>query len=238
VRCVLAAGGASAYHPPRSITFKEEPMIIWGSGGKLVELGNAATADCAVCEKERSFRDVLAYRYAHVWYLFSWVTKKEYLRVCETCNRGSQHDTKAFEATLGKSPIPFYRRFGGLVLLGLIAAIVAVGAISASRMSAQDTVLLAQPQVGDLYTVDLDQLVPDAFDGHAYGVMRVAGVDGETITLQVPQSGYSKWSGADTDARGSRAHGDGYYVPGETLDVPLAQLRRFHDGSGLRHVYR
>ncbi len=213
-------------------------MIIWGSGGKLVELGAAGTAECAVCEKERAFRNVLAYRYAHVWYLFSWVTRKEYLTVCETCNRGTQHDTKAFEAKLGKSPIPFYRRFGGLVLLGLIAAIVAFGMIASSRTTARENVLLDRPQVGDLYTVDLERLVPGGFEGHAYGVMRVAAIDGDTVTLQVPHTGYSKWKGADGDARGSRARAAGYYVPDETLSFPIAQLRQFHDGRALQHVYR
>lgn len=213
-------------------------MIIWGSGGKVVELGSAGNAECAVCEKERAFRNVLAYRYAHVWYLFSWVTRKEYLTVCEVCNRGTQHDTKAFEAKLGKSPIPFYRRFGGLVLLGLIATIVVFGMIAASRTSAREDALLDRPQVGDLYTVDLEQLVPGEFDDHAYGVVRVAAVDGDTVTVQVPNAGYSKWQGADSDARGSRAGAAGYYAQEETLSFTIAQLRQFHDGRALQHVYR
>ncbi|MCC4621201.1 hypothetical protein LL965_14285 [Xanthomonas cassavae CFBP 4642] len=75
---------------------------------------------------------MLHYRYAHLWYVFSWVTKKQYLRVCDGCNQAAPLDTKTFEQSRGKPPIPAYRRFGGLVLLGLIAAVVAFGVYSDS----------------------------------------------------------------------------------------------------------
>lgn len=211
-------------------------MIIWGSGGKVVELGSAGTAQCPTCEQPRAFRDVLAYRYAHVWYLFSWVTRKQYMTVCSTCSHGVEHDSKAFEAKLDKSPIPFYRRYGGLVLLGLIALIVILGVVSASRISARDTELLAHPQVGDLYTVDLSAMAPGDFDGHAYGVMRVVAVDGDQVRLQVPQTGYSKWQGADRDTNG-KARSSGYYAD-EVRDFSVARLQQLHAAHDLRHVLR
>lgn len=37
--------------------------IIWGSGGKEVDFGLIESRVCAVCEKERSFKLLLQYRY-------------------------------------------------------------------------------------------------------------------------------------------------------------------------------
>ncbi|MBB5864580.1 hypothetical protein [Xanthomonas sp. 3058] len=212
-------------------------MIIWGSGGDVIPLGAANTANCSQCGQERSFRNVLHYRYAHLWYLFGWVTKKRYLRVCDGCNHTTQLDTKTFEATLGTSPIPAYRRFGGLVLLCLIAALVAFGAYSSAQTSRQDDALLAQPRQGDLYTVDLEAVVPGAFEGHAYGVVKVEQVSGQNVTLAVPAKGYSKWKGAESDARGVTARQPGYYTT-DRVEVPLSKLQQLHTGNDLRHVYR
>ncbi len=112
-------------------------MIIWGSGGDVIALGAADSAHCEQCAQQRSFRHVLHYRYAQLWYLFSWVTKKQYLRVCDGCNHTAL-DTKTFEASRGKPPIPAYRRFGGPVLLGLIAVLVIFGAYRSSQTSERD----------------------------------------------------------------------------------------------------
>ncbi|MFC0154357.1 hypothetical protein ACFFJ4_12220 [Xanthomonas dyei] len=212
-------------------------MIIWGSGGDVIALGAADGAHCDQCAQQRSFRNVLHYRYAHLWYIFSWVTKKQYLRVCDGCNHSTLLDTKTFEASQGKPPIPAYRRFGGLVLLGLIAILVVFGAYSASQTSKQDNALLAQPAAGDLYTVDLQTVVPGAYDGHAYGVVRVQSVSGETITLALPQKGFSKWKGAERDAGGSAAKQPAYYTD-EHIELPLSKLQDLHTRDELRHVYR
>lgn len=217
--------------------FKDERMIIWGSGGDVIALGAANGTHCEHCAQQRSFRDVLHYRYAHVWYLFSWVTKKQYLRVCDGCNHSTQHDTKTFEATLDTSPIPAYRRFGGLVLLGLIVVLVAFGAYSAGQTSKQDDALLAQPRQGDLYTVDLEAMVPGAFDGHAYGVVRVEQVSEQSVTLAIPNTGYNKWKGADRAANGVSARQPAYYTT-DRVEVPLSKLQQLHIEDDLRHVYR
>ncbi|PPV08572.1 hypothetical protein XbrCFBP1976_02145 [Xanthomonas bromi] len=202
-------------------------MIIRGSGGDLIALGAADNAHCDQCAQQRSFRNVLHYRYAHLWYLFGWVTKKRYLRVCDGCNHTTVLETKTFEASRGKPPIPAYRRFGGMVLLGLIAVVAIFGAYSASQTSKRDDVWLAQPAQGDLYTVDLQTLAPGAYGEHAYGVVRVERVSGETVTLALPNKGYDKWKGAERDAGGSNAKQPAYYTD-ERIEMPLARLNTLH----------
>ena len=39
-------------------------MIIWGSGGKSIDLGQTETRRCSTCEKDRTFKVFLNYRYA------------------------------------------------------------------------------------------------------------------------------------------------------------------------------
>jgi len=103
-------------------------MIIWGSGGDAINLGHAAQRHCETCEKEQAFATHLHYRYAHLYYLFCWVTKKQYLLACNVCRNGWVLNAKEVEASLAKHPIPFYRRYGWAVLLGLV--VVAFGAAS------------------------------------------------------------------------------------------------------------
>lgn len=211
-------------------------MLIWGSGGNTLQLGDAGVAHCPACEKERMFKNVLVYRYAHIWYLFNWVTKKAYFKACEICGRGPEQDAKAIEAKLGKSPIPAFRRYGGFVLLGLIALAV-VGGVAASKQStAEENALLDHPQVGDLYTVYVDEIVPDAFDQRTYGVMRVAQIDGDMVSLQVPNIGYDKLKGVFPDLRGD-AKNESYYAPG-TVQLSLDKLKQLHDANSLMDVTR
>ncbi len=212
-------------------------MIVWGSGGDVVQLGAAGQGQCQSCERERNFRNVLAYRYAHVWYLFSWVTQKQYMTVCEACNRGFQHDSKTFEAKLGKSPIPFYRRYGGLALLGLIGIVIVAAIISSQNASRHDEALLSGPKVGDRYSVDLARVVPGAYEGKAYGVVRISAIENGEVTLELPQQGYSQWSAADTDLHSSKSTRADYFVAGVSHAVTLAELKGWHP-SVLHHAER
>ena len=95
-------------------------MIIWGSGGGGADLGVAEHRACPTCEKERPFKVLLQYRYAHLYYL-RWVTKKAYFLACDVCQRGFALDAKAVEAKLEKHPIPFMTRYGWTFLLGIPA---------------------------------------------------------------------------------------------------------------------
>ena len=108
-------------------------MIIWGFGRERVELGPAQARECGHCAHRRPFRHVLRYRFVHIWYLFCWVTEKQYLAVCDICHHAVPQDTQAFEAALPRSPIPFYRRSGWVVLLGLVAVVGAASYLRSRR---------------------------------------------------------------------------------------------------------
>lgn len=213
-------------------------MLIWGSGGKTVELGNETIADCPTCEKPRKFRDVLTYRYAHIWYLFRWVTKRAYHKSCEICGRGNQYDTKAYESQHGKGAVPAFYRFGLWALLGLAAAFIAFVVVVGTQSDKREAELLKQPQVGDLYSVDLQGMAPGAYeDGARYGVMRVTAVEGGKVTLQLPNHGYNKLRGVSGDlSSGETGNGDYFSEDAVTLDT--AELASRHDKNDIYDVKR
>jgi hypothetical protein len=95
--------------------------IIWGSGGNSVDLGAVEHRHCETCERERPFRVILQYRYAHLYWIFSWITEKQYSLLCDICSRGWKLNAADVEKTLPQNPIPFIRRWGWTFLLGLVA---------------------------------------------------------------------------------------------------------------------
>lgn len=97
-------------------------MIIWGSGGQTLDLGEIEKKACATCEKDRPFKLFLNYRWSHLYY-FRWVTKKQYMLLCDVCRRGWELKAKEIEQKLRKSPIPFMTRFGWTIPLGIIGAL-------------------------------------------------------------------------------------------------------------------
>jgi hypothetical protein len=96
-------------------------MIIWGRGGDNKDLGQVGTRQCPICQTERPFKLFLQYRFAHLYYIFGWVTQKKYMIVCDVCRRGRELAAKEVEGKLEKNPIPFMKRYGWTFLVGFIA---------------------------------------------------------------------------------------------------------------------
>ena len=98
-------------------------MIIWGSGGNGADLGLVEHRSCSTCEKERPFKLILRYRYAHLYYL-RWVTKKTYTLACDICHHGWVLNAADVESKLAKNPIPFMTRYGWSFLVGVPVTLV------------------------------------------------------------------------------------------------------------------
>ncbi|RUL75340.1 DUF3149 domain-containing protein [Dyella choica] len=102
-------------------------MIIWGTRGKNAALHVVEHRDCKTCEKNQPFRLMLQYQYSHLYYVFRWVTKKQYFLACDICKRGWTLDAKKVEADFKQKqkphPIPFGDRYGWAALLVIVALI-------------------------------------------------------------------------------------------------------------------
>lgn len=77
----------------------------------------------------------------------------------------------------------------------------------------------------------------EGFDGVTYGIMRVAAVDAQSVTLEIPESGYDRMKGVSRDLRGSEARSPDYYS-GETISVPRSDLAQRHDSGDIYDVTR
>ena len=100
-------------------------MIVWGSKGFSRNLlSGYRVAHCEVCEKDRHYKLALVYKIWGLWWIFNFVTERQYMVVCEICERGWELEADKFEKSIkedgAKSPIPFMHRYGLLVLIGFI----------------------------------------------------------------------------------------------------------------------
>lgn len=95
-------------------------MLIFGSRGTVLDLGDVQTHHCPVCERERPFHIMLRYRVWHVWFIFAVVTKRIYSLSCRVCGHGTQLKAAEVETFIGRSPIPFMHRWGLAVLVAIV----------------------------------------------------------------------------------------------------------------------
>ncbi|MEX2186142.1 MAG: hypothetical protein WD875_05075 [Pirellulales bacterium] len=100
-------------------------MIVWGSGGDVVHIGSIGEQECETCGQHRPFSIVLNYRYFGFYWVFNCVTERKYLAACDVCQHGWKLNPKEFQGELPPAPIPFMRRYGLLVLVGLVAVLIA-----------------------------------------------------------------------------------------------------------------
>ncbi|RIK77578.1 MAG: hypothetical protein DCC68_16995 [Planctomycetota bacterium] len=105
-------------------------MIIFGSGGDNVVVGQLSNQPCEFCGDERPFSVLLNYRYFGFYWVFNCVTERNYWAVCDACQRGMELDEPDLISRLPPAPIPFMRRWGLLVLGIAFAALVLFAALN------------------------------------------------------------------------------------------------------------
>jgi len=111
-------------------------MLIWGSGSGVCIAGEAGMRECPVCGSAQRFDLSVSYGYAHIWYLFSWVTRRKYLCVCSRCHNGLVISRREFQQRVVKDPIPIMRRRGWVFIPIIIGIFVLLGALQERRQAA------------------------------------------------------------------------------------------------------
>jgi hypothetical protein len=218
-------------------------MIVWGSAGKTVDGGDAGSQLCQVCKERRSFRRLISYKMRHIWFLIRWSTSVRRYVVCDVCNNAFDID-EPVGALAGiesgdkpKNPIPIFDRWGWAFAFAGIAFLIILAVISSNAEDKADANLLESPQVGDLYQVDLDKFLGEKQASSAlnYGVVRVSGVSGEKVQIDLPVIAYNRRSGASKDMT-SRARESGYY--NESVETSVAKLRELNASGAIIDVDR
>jgi hypothetical protein len=212
-------------------------MLIWGSKGELADLGHVETKHCETCEKERSFKLMLQYKVSHIWYLFKWVSSKQYLLLCDICHRGAKLEAKSVEPTLAKNPIPFSSRYGWTFLVGFIALLVGFGMFASGQSSTRDAALISAPKAEDLYVVNIARFLKNPESSNMYGVMKVRSVNADSVELAIPGVSYSKVGGATKDASSRKTAAADYYG-NTTISIPISELQTMRSSGQINSVFR
>ena len=215
-------------------------FFAWGSGSENIDLGVVNTYQCDTCEKDRPFKLFLHYRYAHIWYLFSWISEKKYLLLCDVCHRGVEIDSKEVEPKLTRNPIPFQRQYGWTILIALIVIIIAFGLYENQKQQKLDYFYIESPQANDLYVIDFSKLQKELGQSsdYSYGIIRVKVIAGDLIELLPSKIVYSKLSGVDKDISTRKVYNNDYYSEEDPLFFQITDLRRMRDDNVINRVIR
>lgn len=209
-------------------------MLIWGSRTVSNDLGQEEVKACPTCEKERPFHLYAQYRLHHIWYLFKWVTQRQYLRLCEICHRGTEVAAETLAPDVARAGVPLFHRFSWTILPALLAVGIAFGILDDQRRDRRNAELIAAPKVGDYYAADIARLGRSGGDDkYRYGVMKVRSVSADNVEFVLPRVGYSKISGALKELTSPDADkADNYGT--SAVQVPKADLKALLD-SGVMH---
>lgn len=212
-------------------------MFVWGSKGGVADLGPQESRQCPVCERGRSFRLMLQYKVSHVWYVFKWVSEKQYAVVCDVCHRGERLATQAVEAKLGKPRIPKTSSKAWMFVVAVLVGMFVLGSVVGSRKAENTVALLASPQKSDLYVVNIARLQQSPQSPRMYGVLRVRSVDGERVEFDTPAVAYEKVTRATKDLQNG-AHGDPAYFTGAPLVLSRGELADLQKRGDLDSIER
>jgi hypothetical protein len=94
----------------------------WGSD--TLYIGDVEKLDCPVCESVQGYQTVVGYSYFGVMWIFNFVTKKEFFRVCIRCQNAWQVDADSLGELAKNDSIPFMKKYGIFVFIALMALII------------------------------------------------------------------------------------------------------------------
>ncbi|MCG2594441.1 hypothetical protein LZ009_16815 [Ramlibacter sp. XY19] len=212
-------------------------MFIWGAKGVVADLGHQGDRPCPTCEKERPFHLMLQYTARHFWYVFKWVTGKQYASVCAVCQRGQRLDTKTIEAKLPKPPIPFATRGSWMILVGLLAIAAVFGVIDDTSRSSSRETYLATPAKGDRYVVNVAGLMQSPQSKYLYTILRVREVKADGVEFDAATWFYPGASGPNKDMRDGKLDQPGYFSP-TPIVLSRDKIARLHADHAIHSIDR
>lgn len=98
-------------------------MIVWGTRLHAVNLGHTEVHLCPICRQQRRFDVVLVYKRWCLYWLFGFITSRNYRMVCEVCRRGWGLRNDKVEPYLSAAHIPFMHRYGLATLAAVLATV-------------------------------------------------------------------------------------------------------------------
>ncbi len=133
-------------------------LLFYGSGEGKSVMGDLPEQICPSCGNRAARTAVCVWDYVHLWYLFNFITKRRYRTVCKGCGAVAEYDRADARAAGLSDRIPFMKRKGWMVGVGLIAliAFISVRVDAENRQRLQD--MVSAPATGDIYKANLAKI--------------------------------------------------------------------------------
>ena len=205
-------------------------FINWGSRGKLAEVGPAGLRHCAYCDKDSYFTRMVAYTMRHIYGIVRWTTDRTPYLICGNCGASHGDDEEHLHAKAVSKAIPRWDRLGWLGVLGGIGVIGVTGSIAAAADHESDRTYIAAPRAGDIYEADLAQMVDKPEAARMYSTIRVVGVTGDKVEVEVANLYYDDWRGVDRDVSAGKTSQESYYTPDHVAFSKATIAKMFADG--------
>lgn len=163
-------------------------MIIYGSKGTVLA-GESVKCNCPNCEAQNSIQMYIAQRYAHVYWIPLFPTKKSAISECNNCKQVlDQKDfphsfDRAHDTLKSNTKAPWWT-YIGVILIGVL---IVVGVITSQQNDKENAEFILEPKPGDVYEVKLRS--------NEYTLYKVDRVEGNIVYLFENQYSVDKSSG-------------------------------------------
>ena len=161
-------------------------FIVYGWANKRRGIaGELEAGHCEGCGTSRGFRKRVTYKVRHISWLVRWVTERRYERVCETCGRGEWISPKITQQGLKRPGIPIWDRYGWAGSLAAVALLLTTAFMADEADHRRYDALLAAPAAGDLYELDLAQVVQRPPMPTMKAIVKVDRVEGGQVANEI-----------------------------------------------------
>jgi len=98
-----------------------------------------------------------------------------------------------------------------------------------AEVEAKETVLIQSPKVHDLYSTDFSKVFEGANPEYKYGVLRVASLSPNGVTVQISELTYNLKTGVNKDVREGKTSEVSYYLSNEyDTQFSISELSELH----------
>lgn len=181
-------------------------LLHYGTGGGESELGAFDALPCPQCGGTARTTALVQYGYFHLWYLFSFLTDRNYMLRCESCRaerHPSEETIRELKERFPRDHIPFVYKNGALLCLRVLSAVLFLMSLADTFAAHRTDARIAAPQPGDLYLADLAAIDdsgfglenPNILTGRkAYGSMRLVRFEDGRYFFASSHKAYEKMS--------------------------------------------
>ncbi len=151
-------------------------MIFYGRNSSRLKDGQINNVTCPNCDNNTSMRYAIFGKYAHIYWIPTFPMGKETIVECNTCDKTYKLKElpdsirQKFEFEKQGANIPVWYFSGAALIVAIIAAI----GYSVSKDKENDALYIQDPQVGDVYSLDMD-------NSSYYSTMKVVEVVGDSV---------------------------------------------------------